>query len=251
MTSASPPAAAGSWLAPLRTRRWIGLTALALLGIVICLLLGRWQWLRAGDYLAADQALAAQPIRIAEAAPTGEPLPASSIGRRVIGSGAYATDQSLFVTSRESQGRVGVWLVQPLVLDDGSAIAVVRGWLPSPASVVASPPLADVRGVLQGFETFYPDAPIQPDGTILAINERVLQQAWGRDIRPGVVILAEQQPMLQPSPVMVPATAGPAVVALPWQNYFYAIQWWVFGLFVILMWVRFLRLEAREIASQP
>jgi cytochrome oxidase assembly protein ShyY1 len=237
------------------TPRWIALTAVALTAATACVLLGRWQWFRAIDTMAADRASLAAVIPLAEAAPEGRPLPASSIGRRVTAVGILDVDRSVLVTDRVGPASAaGEWVLSPLVLPDGRVVAVVRGWVAdaqSPAVRAAVPVPVDVAGVLQPFETFYAEAPVQPDGTLLAVNERVIRQVWGSTaLVPGMLILATQSPASSPVPVPVPPTIGPPAAGLPLSNFFYAIQWWLFGAFALAMWARWWRLDARKVASQ-
>ncbi len=236
------------------TPRWIALTLLAIIAAVTCVLLGRWQWYRAIDTMAADRASLASVISLEVAAPVGRPLPASSIGRRVTAVGGLAVDRSVLVAGRVAQsGAVGDWVLAPMVTADGRTLAVVRGWVPDVQSAAVRAPVpapVEVLGVLQPFESFYAEAPVQRDGTLLAVNERVLREVWGQvDLIPGMLILAEQTPASTPVPDPVPPTIGPPAASLPISNFFYAIQWWLFGAFALAMWARWWRLDSRKVAS--
>lgn len=236
------------------TPRWIALTLLTAAALVACILLGQWQWHRAVDTLEAERASLAAIITVTEAAPPGEPLPASSIGRRVTAVGDLDIDRTVLVSGRyDGSGGTCDWVVVPLVLADGRVVPVIRGFVASPTSPEARAEVAhplEVLGVIQPFESFYADAPVQPDGTLLAINARVLGEVWGSvDLVPGVLVLADQVPAAAEAPVPVPPTFGPPPASLPISNFFYAIQWWLFGAFALLMWARWWRLDSRKVDS--
>ena len=238
----------------LLTPRWIVLTLLTAVAAGACVLLGQWQWHRAIGTMEAERASLAAVIPVTEAAPPGQPLPPSSIGRRVTAVGDLEIDRTVLVSGRyDGSGGTCDWVVAPLVLDDGRVVAVIRGFVASPTSpevrAEAARPL-EVLGVLQPFETFYAEAPIQPDGTLLAINDRVLRESWGEvDLVPGVLVLAEQVPAADDAPAPVPPTFGPPAASLPISNFFYAVQWWLFGVFALVMWARWWRLDSRKVAS--
>ena len=50
--------------------------------------------------------------------------------RRIEATGAYAPVDQVLIANRTQDGAPGYWVVTPLVLADGSAVAVNRGWVP-------------------------------------------------------------------------------------------------------------------------
>ncbi len=122
----SAPAASASRRASLRR-------ALALLtGLAFCVLflgLGRWQLQRA-EFKAALAAAHA-------AAGSAQPLPPSADaahydGARVVVSGKWLIDRTVWIDNRTHAGRAGVHVLTPLALADGSWLFVNRGWAPMP-----------------------------------------------------------------------------------------------------------------------
>ena len=234
--------------AVLRTPRWIGLTALVVLALALCTLGGVWQWTRTQDILAVERAALAEPVPVQDLTAVGQSLPGESVGRRVVAVGRYDGGQQRYVANRELDGRAGLWVVAPVVLEDGSRVAVLRGWVAREQPAVDAPPDGPVRvsGVLQPAETFYSGAPDLTDGRLVAITDEVLARLWGASVRPGMVVLTEQAPPspLGPSPVSPSVRA--ADVSFPLQNFFYAFQWWFFAAFAVFVWVRYLRMDVRE-----
>lgn len=224
------------------TPRWLGLLALALAFAVICILLGRWQWDRTQTILAAERASQAVPVEVSTLVPEEGEIPNEHIGRPVIAVGEYDEAGQVTITSRELDGNPGVWLWTPLMLDDGSTIGVVRGWLPSSDAPGSQPPrgLVSIAGVLHPDERFYPDATIRDD-TALAIDSTRLGAT-----RSGFIVLRSQEPAVPPAPLPVPQTVVTADVPFPVQNFFYAFQWWLFAVFGLAMWGVWLWREARE-----
>lgn len=211
-----------------------------------CTQLGRWQWQRTQDILAAERASASVPIAVQDVGAVGDEVPAESIGRPVIAEGSYRPEGQIVVLHRFSaDDEPGSWVLTPLDLVDGSTIGVLRGWAPDDAAHRATVPTGPVRitGILQPGETFYPDAE-PPSGTAIAISDTVKRAAWGSDSRDGYIMLVDQQPAQVNAPAPVPSTVQTSDVAFPLQNFFYSFQWWIFAAFVAFMFARWLWLDA-------
>lgn len=216
---------------------------LALVVVVVCvvatILLGRWQWDRTQAILAAERASQAQRVPIAQVLPVDAvSVPAEALGHPVTLSGTWDPTAQVAVTQREVQGRPGVWILTALRLDTGGAVAVLRGGLPTPTSPGAVPPTGhvEVEGVIQQEETFYAGATSAP-GTVVALAG--LSTALGTPVLPGYVQLTAQRPSVTPAPVVLPAPEPPDV-PFPLRNFVYALQWWIFGVFAIALFVRWL-----------
>lgn len=244
------PAGARSMVRLALTPRWLALAALLILLMVAATLLGRWQWDRTQSILAAERAAAAQPIDVAQAVGAGDDLPAESIGRPVFASGTYDPARQVLVANRLLEDMPGSWVVTGLRLSDGLLVPVLRGWIAPGDDAAAAVPVGPVtvEGVLQPDEIFYADAPVEP-GSVAAISQSSLGRAWGEPVPPGYIVLAEQEPTVDPAPVPVPATVQTADVPFPLQNFFYAFQWWIFAAFGLFLYLRWLRIEARRSPS--
>ena len=130
------------------------LLALLLLGIVVlvCGSLGRWQLSRADE----RRVISAEIERGRQAAPL-EILPnmtAESVQpwRSASAAGEWAGQFSVLLDNRNLDGRPGLWLATPLVLEGGSAVLVVRGWIPRPIGAQLSPKIetSPSRQMVQG-----------------------------------------------------------------------------------------------------
>jgi len=219
-----------------------GLGVLLIVGFIF---LGHWQWERTQDVLAAERAGLAQQVAVDDLNPLGQPIVSETVGRAVSAHGSYVADQQRFVIHRSLNGQSGVWVVTPLRLSDGSVIAVMHGWLPSEQSPGVNAPSGevDITGVLQADESFYKGSP--PDGSnVAAISQQSLQ--LGKLARDGYIRLSTQSPMDSPAPIAVPVVAQQGSAPFPFQNFFYAIQWWIFSFFVVGVYLRWLWLDANE-----
>jgi len=215
---------------------------------VVCVLLGRWQWDRTQSILAAERAAVSTAIPIENAVQSDdESLPAESIGRPVIVNGSYLPDLQVAVTSREHEGVPGVWIATAMRLDAGGLVAVLRGWLPEADSPGARAPegRVSVNGVLQPDETFYADAQSEP-GTVAAIAHDRLADLWDEPVLSGFVVLQSQEPGTDPAPIPVLPTVQTGDVPFPLQNFVYAFQWWLFGIFGLVVFLRWLWLDSRR-----
>lgn len=244
MTSPRPTRSELARLA--RTPRWLGLLALAIAFAVLAGLLGMWQWSRTQDVLAAERAARAEPVDIREVVVDGE-LPSESIGRPVWAIGEYIPGQ-LLIRDRECVGQSGFWVLTPLRLESGEVLGVLRGCVPStddPATVPTMGALA-VSGIVHPDERFYADA-APADGVGLAV--RTADAGWSGSVIPGFLMLTTQDPAAGPQPMLVPATTQTGDAAFPLQNFFYAIQWWVFALFGFGAWARWLWVDAADVKA--
>ncbi len=233
------------------TPRWLVAALVLLALVVLAVFLGRWQWDRTQSILAAERAALSEPIPIEDVfdldvADPPEQVPDDGMGRPVTLTGEFDPRLQVAVTSREHEGRPGEWIVTGLRLDDGGTVAVLRGWLESAGEAGAAVPAGPVHvtGILQPDEQFYANA-ANAEGTVAAIAHDALGTLWGEPLLPGFVVLQEQEPPSAPAPQPVLPTVSVTDVAFPLQNFFYAFQWWLFGLFAVAVYGRWLWLESR------
>ncbi len=181
-------------------------------------------------------------------------VPDSVRYKRVQVSGTYDVANEVLVNNRSLDGAPGAWILTPLVQSDGSAVPVVRGWVPlsvaksDPPFSEATPPegTVEVLGnvqLTQERESFGPTDPA--DGTLDAFS-RVDLRRFAKQLpyrlEPVYVVLDTQ----------TPAQSGdyPALVDLqvsdPSQNFGYMVQWWVFALIAAGGYPLVLRMVARS-----
>ena len=213
-----------------------------LLVVVTFPMLGTWQLDRWNEERARQARI--------EARIDGEPVPVTEILRPdlsaaqaddlefqpVTATGTYLADEEVAHRNRDFEGQGGFDWLTPLVLDDGTAVLVRRGFVP-PAQVAgaepatAPPPSGEVTvtGWLERSGE-------QPDGlgardadtgtleTVFHADVERIDQQTSVDLLPMVLHLSEQDP---PQPDLLPVAQPVPEVDLS-QNLSYAAQWFVF-----------------------
>jgi surfeit locus 1 family protein len=117
---------------PVNARNWIVLLA-ALLTAAVTARLGVWQLDRADQKTTLQQARDDQGLLPPLAGPELAGDASAATGqwyRRAAVEGRWADEQTVYLDNRSMAGRVGFFVVTPLVLNDGRAVMVQRGWLP-------------------------------------------------------------------------------------------------------------------------
>jgi cytochrome oxidase assembly protein ShyY1 len=235
----------------LATPRWIGFTILALVAIAICVAASVWQFQRTQDQLDLERAAVAREADYTEVV-TGGDLPFSALGRAVRVTGTPLPQARSAVRSRvDGSGRVGYLIVDGLRLADGRTVAVLQGWVPTPAA--APEPQSDrvtVSGRVQPDENFYRDAPISATEPLVTITGEGLAAQWepelaavAADLAPGYVTVTSPSARFERSQ---PVFGADPDVPFPLQNAFYTLQWLIFAGLVVFVWLRGLFLDTRE-----
>ncbi|WP_249667322.1 SURF1 family protein [Cellulomonas fengjieae] len=233
--------------------RMLLLLVVLLTAAALCARLGAWQLDRAQVHGAATAERHAAELAAAPAVPIDDVLEPQTtfvgdlVGRKVAVSGSYDATGQLLVTGRAHDGTTGLLVLTPLRTPDGAVLPVVRGWVATPADADAPPAgSVDVTGYLQASEQA--GAGVR-DGQTDAISSAELLNSWGGPIYTGYLVLSTPEP----------APGGPALLDPPTkpgtglniQNLAYAAQWWIFGGFAVLLWLRMVRDEARGAGPEP
>ncbi|GLW05256.1 SURF1-like protein [Microtetraspora sp. NBRC 13810] len=235
--------------------RMVALHLLTIGVLVSFTLLGRWQLGVFEDSGRPQAARDPAPVPVATLAGSGRQITVDAASRRVTAQGTFDASRQLLVAGRDD----GFWLLNPLDLGDGTAVPVVRGWVPAtsdPAVRAVPPGPVTVAGRLQPSE---PTDMVQrrpqelPRGQVLTVSTAELVNIWpGVRLRDGYVVASAQNPA--PAVAAKAVTVPPPTVggALTWRNLAYAAQWWIFALFAVFMWWHFLRdaIRSREAEAE-
>lgn len=236
----------------LREPRWLRGLALAVLVALVCCALGRWQWHRREERLAANAPLVqnydrpAEPV--ASVLPAGSELAASDTWTPVRVTGTYDTDATVLVRNRPRDDQFGYEVLVPLVQADGSALLVDRGWLPAGADSaerpdsVPAPPQGEVT-VVARLRPWEDDkrgrvpagqvTSIAPDTVTAAVDQAVDDPPR---LLGGYALLASETPASGVEPTTVPLAAErPEVDEGP--HLAYTVQWFGFALTALVVWV--------------
>lgn len=229
------------------------LLVVLLAAAAVCARLGVWQLDRAQlrGALAEERALstreAAPPAPIDDVLEPQTTFGGDLLGRPVTVTGNYEPAGQLVVSDRALDGRTGSLVLTPLRVaggaGDGAVLPVARGWVASPDDAVP-PPSGEVvlTGFLQSSEAA--GALDEGAGTAESISPAQLVNVWGGPIYTGYLVLTTSNPAHEGALALLPAPEARGGGGLNFQNLGYALQWWIFGVFAVGLWVRLVRDEA-------
>ena len=114
------------------SRRWWYVTVFVILGVIFLAWLGLWQLDRLEQRRAFNQLVASrwdqEPLNLNESA---LPTNLDDVGyRRIAATGNFDYANQVALKNQNRETGPGVKLVTPLLLPDGRAVLVVRGWIP-------------------------------------------------------------------------------------------------------------------------
>jgi len=234
--------------------RWLVGTIIAVLLIVAFVNLGFWQLRRLDekrDRNASIRERGAQEVepvdRLVDPR-TGFDDVDGLVYRRASARGRYDREGEVRIRSRSLDGRPGEWVVTPLRLDDGAALAVNRGFVPLETDVPAPPRgEVEVTGLLFASQKRSGIGPRDPTDGRLAELSRLdlvrLQQQYDTDLYPMWLQLQRQDPP-------VDEDALPLLLPEPEQDegphLSYAVQWFLFATVGAIGWPLLLRRTAQE-----
>lgn len=234
----------------LLTPRWLGYAALALLGVVVFLALGTWQFDRSRRVtLPVEAAVPGAAVHPIAEILTGPAVGGDSAGRLVSVTGAWDAVHQATLPDQVVGGRTGREVVTPLRRADGPALLVVRGFVPDGGAVPAPPagPVT-VTGWLAGSQAV-PAVPAPTgSGQVGAVAAALFVNRVGYPLVDGYLGMTRADPGASAaglSAVPLPG-GGVRTVAWDWQNLGYAIQWNVFAIGAVAVLVIAARQHARE-----
>jgi len=228
----------------LLSRKWILATILVLIGAAVCIRLGIWQL----DRLAQRRASNAHYLLMQTLEPVALPS-TSTLGdmeyRHATATGTFDFTQQVAIRNQYYQDQYGYHLLTPLVLGNGTAILVDRGWIPADGNEQLSAwsrydkagPV-DVRGIIRLSQTKadflgQTDPELSPGQTRMDVwnfpNIPRIQKQTTYRLLP-VYIQADPNPADQNPPI----PSQPEVDLTEGPHLGYALQWFTFaGILVI------------------
>ena len=182
---------------------------------------------------------------------------------RAVAEGTWDTGAEVVISSRSLQGRPGGWLMTPLVQEDGTAVAVVRGWIPLEEvlagapydSVAPEPGPASVVGVIDLTQPGGGLGASDPEVGVLDSLVRVDLERYAEQLD---VPLEPVWMVLEASDPPQPSASGNEELTLvrvavdlpsPSQNFSYMVQWWVVATIAGVGYLLILRSIARRRAG--
>lgn len=235
------------------SRRWLLTTLLVLLGGALCVRLGFWQL----DRLEQRRAFNAHVQAMWQAEPltltgqTSEDLTAMEY-RAVIAIGRYDFENQVALRNRYYQNQPGYHLLTPLILEDGSAVLVERGWIPADGNSASpdwrkydEPGRVTVQGQIRLGQS-KPDLGGVPDPTLAPGQARL--EFWNivnleriRQQTPYPLLDVFVQPEADPTDETPPIPYQPEIELTEGPHLGYAGQWFTFAAILVLGYPFFLR----------
>lgn len=174
--------------------------------------------------------------------------PGASLQRRVIVSGRY-DGAAQAVEFRAENGQTGIEVLTPLVLTDGTAVVVDRGWLPTDSPDAVPPEAAPIQDQVTVTGYALPSdssgsGATGPSGRLelTSVDLELIQGRVDYDLFPVFVRLQDQTPPRRgefPRPLPPPALDnGPHLS--------YAIQWFTFTAIGLIGWPLVIRKAAHD-----
>jgi surfeit locus 1 family protein len=219
-----------------RTRRTALLIGLGTIAALVCIRLGFWQLDRLGQRRALNEAIGAGlegPQQDAADLSVTEAQPWLAVRA----SGVYDPQHELVLYGRALEGQPGHHVLTPLILADGNALIVDRGWVPSQMD---EPPLEQAP---------VPEGRVTVEGFLVPAEEgRVIEERGGRPTQisspdsalvadslpfetlPLILQLVDQEPSTD---AQLPIPAPPPELSQG-PHLSYAIQWFAFAVIAVV-----------------
>lgn len=241
----------------LLTRRWLGFAAAVVAMAIACTWLSMWQFDRLEDRKATNKIVeanySADPVPVQTLSQPGADLDRSNEWRPVIVTGRYDSSLEFTLKYQTRNKRPGIEVVTPLLLDDGTAVLVNRGWIESSNTsehVEGVPPPPDgnveVVGWLRQNGTATGQAITPSDRQVRSLSSDGLVDWVSRPLVNGYIDLKEQQPAGAQG-----LTARPEPDLSNGPHFSYGLQWVFFGLLALFGLGYFAWLEIKDKRERP
>jgi len=239
----------------LLTPKWIMLTLLCLALLPAFQSLSNWQWhrlyARQSYNIEIQSQIDKEPIALSELLVAGDGLevvPEKTQWRTVEMTGIWLQDQQVLVRKKSLESDLGLWVVTPLQLADGTVVMVNRGWTAAANSAVDSPQVAqvpigtiEVLGRLRDVQVRTKPAPTDlPDGQVDRIvpieilgSPKTLSNAY--------VEMTASRPESKSSDIR--SLPEPEVTEGAHRSY--ALQWLFFEIMTVIAWIILVRNEVK------
>jgi surfeit locus 1 family protein len=200
------------------------IVAVGVMAALIMGWLGLWQaQVFANQGKSAAAAITGEPVAALDASVSGDTV-GGLWGHTVSVTGHYVPAQQVLVVGEDGSGRV----VTAFLLSDGRVVAVARG--------VGAGDEVPPDGELTQTGVFLPTEAATdrtvPAGAYGSVRLQALAQVWPQPVVSGYVTLDESEAKTQglsAAPVVLPTLDG------QFRNAGYALQWWAFSAFALVM----------------
>lgn len=217
--------------------------------------LGWWQLDRAAQKTAIQSALDRQralpPLTATDLARRVDEVP-SQVHRAVHLQGRWFAERTVYLENRQMNGRPGFFVLTPLMLDDGAAVLVQRGWSPRDAADrtrIAAPPAPSGRvqlvgRVAAGASRLYELGPAASAPGVIRHNLDLADFARETRLPLLPLVLLQEEGNVPPADGLL--RQWPAPAADVHKHYGYAFQWFALCALVLGLYVWFQLIRPRR-----
>jgi len=238
----------------LLARRFWGAHLLTIAAVAASIALATWQFdVWQATRRAQEHDLSSlPPIALTKVFAQGQAFPGNDIGRPVTLRGRWAPRETFYVAdvrSPDRSGAKGYWVVTPVVIGT-SAVAVLRGWVPTAsAPAVAAVPVS-ISGWLEPSDETNPVEVRK--GVFGSLSLAAVTQVIDTPLYSGYVVARSGSSGLEAVEKLGPtqtSTSG-ADFGTGLRNFLYGVQWWLFAGLAVYLWWRWCRDQRRPPTSE-
>jgi surfeit locus 1 family protein len=235
-----------------RTRFWV-VTVAALVAALVTARLGWWQLSRAAEKLALNAAIEKQADR--PALQRAEDLPGETAAalaqhhRSVALRGRWSAAHTVYLDNRQMNGKPGFFVVTPLLLADGRAVLVQRGWQARDfldRARVAAVPTPDGEVAVNGRLAPPPARLFEFDGDATGpIRQNLEVTAFAAETGLKLMPLSVlQRAPVEPADALLREWPSPLVGVD--RHHGYAFQWFGLSALIVILYVWFQLIQPRR-----
>jgi cytochrome oxidase assembly protein ShyY1 len=217
--------------------KWIGFHLLCILGVILMVYLSLWQFHRLDDRKAFNREVTERSsLSVVDVSTLDISDPAAVQWRPAGAKGTYLPDEQVLIVNRSQGGVAGMNVLTPLLLDDGRAIIVNRGFI----ALNATPPAAPsgevkVVGLLRSTEGRTTGQAREASGELTEFFRLDIARLQ-EQIEPELLNVALVAEVSEPadSTTLLPVSSPELSEG---SHLSYAIQWLIFATAVIVGWI--------------
>lgn len=232
----------------------------------IFVLLTQWQFEQSTANQPRDHAETESPVELTDHFEPGVPMMSDQADQSVNFTGTIQPEHTVQVESRVDEGNLGLWLVSSATVDGAPEqynIPVAWGWIPDEieadteeiqtlfedATGVAADEPMELQGRLISAEGPTPNTDhfAEPVRTQMLASSQLVN-LWDQNLYAGYVVAetftvdgVEHTISGQTGIDGVAVAPQPEEQEVAWLNIFYAVEWFIFAVFSLYLWWRFVR----------
>jgi surfeit locus 1 family protein len=233
--------------------RFVLVTLAALLAALGTARLGGWQLSRAAQKTALNAEIEKQAghpaLQRANEVPADEATARALHHRRVALRGRWSAAHTVYLDNRQMNGKPGLFVVTPLVLADGRAVLVQRGWQPRDfldRARVAAAPTPEGEVEVAGRLAPPPARLFEFDGPasgVIRQNLDVSAFAGETGLKVLPVSVLQQEPVQPPDGLL---REWPSPLVGVDRHHGYAFQWFGLSALIVVLYVWFQFIQPRR-----